>query len=485
MNVEKPKRACTRASIDYNILWNGLNWSEIELVVSKLQSRIAKAVERGRNNLAKKLQYLLTNSFYAKLLAVKRVTTNKGKRTPGIDGEFWTTSAKKYEAALSLTKKNYKPSPLKRTYINKANSKKKRPLGIPTMYDRAMQALYLLSLDPVSETTLDSRSFGFRKYRSTKDAGKYLFNILCQKTAPKWILEGDIKSCFDKISHAWLQENIFMDKVILKKFLKSGYVYHNQLFKTLSGTVQGGIISPTYANLTLNGLGNLLRKKYWRTPTGLIRKIANKRRVHIVIYADDFVVTADSKETLVEIRIMIEEFLLERGLELSEEKTVITHIDEGFDFLGWNFRKYNNKLIVMPSQNSVKKVKVKLKEIVRVHIGHKQHLLITRLNQIITGWCNYHKHVCAKKAFSDIDHYINQLLRKWAIRRHPNKSFKWRKDRYFVRIDHRDWIFKSETNRLKFAASFKIKRHQLIRLNMNPYFPEHREYYLNRRFANS
>ncbi|MDA3847285.1 MAG: group II intron reverse transcriptase/maturase [Vallitaleaceae bacterium] len=485
MNAEKPKRACARASTDYDILWDGLNWSEVELVVNKLQSRIAKAVERGRYNLVKKLQYLLTNSFYAKLLAVKRVTTNKGKRTPGIDSELWTSSAMKYKAALRLSNKGYKPLPLKRNYIKKSNRKTKRPLGIPTMYDRAMQALSLLSLDPVSETILDPKSFGFRKYRSTKDAGKYLFDILCQKTAPKWVLEGDIKACFDEISHAWLQDNIFMDKEVLKKFLKSGYVYKNQLFKTKSGTVQGGIISPTYANLTLNGLGDLIRKRYWRTATGLIRQTANKHRVHIVIYADDFVVTADNKETLVEIRAMIKEFLAERGLELSKEKTVITHIDEGFDFLGWNFRKYNNKLIVMPSLNSVKKVKATLKETVRVHIGHRQELLIIRLNQIITGWCNYHKHVCAKKAFNDIDHYINQLLRKWTIRRHPNKSFKWRKDRYFVRINNRDWIFKSETNQLKFAASSKIKRHVLIRMTTNPYFPEDREYYLNRRLANS
>jgi RNA-directed DNA polymerase len=486
MNVEKPKRDYTRASTDYNILWNGLNWSEIEITVSKLQSQIAKAVERGRYNLVKKLQYLLTNSFYAKLLAVKRVTTNKGKRTPGIDGVLWTTSAMKYEAALSLMNKGYKPQPLKRTYIKKSNSNKKRPLGIPTMYDRAMQALHLLSLDPVAETILDQRSFGFRKFRSTKDAGQYLFLILRQKTSAKWILEGDIKSCFDQISHRWLQENISMDKEILNKFLKSGYVYQKQLFKTVSGTVQGGIISPTYANLTLNGLGDLIRNKYWRTPTGLVRSYGNKHKVHIVIYADDFVVTADSKEILDEIKGMIERFLMERGLELSKEKTIITHIDKGFDFLGWNFRKYNNKmLITTPTKNSVKKVKAKLKETVKDHIGHKQDVLIIKLNQIITGWCNYHKHVCAKKVFSYIDHYINQILRKWAWKRHPNKSASWMKNRYFVRVKNRDWIFKSEINQLKFAASFKIKRHILIRLNTNPYFPEHREYYLKRRLANS
>ena len=255
MNVGKPNRASSRATTDYNILWNGLNWSQIEFKVNKLQSRIAKAVERGRYNLVKKLQYLLTDSFYAKLIAVKRVTTNKGKNTPGIDDTLWTTPATKYEAALSLTRKGYKTRPLKRVYINKSNSNKKRPLGIPTMYDRAMQALYLLGLDPVSETILDQKSFGFRKYRSTKDASQYLFQVLAQKTSAKWILEGDIKSCFDEISHQWLRDNVLMDKDILNKFLKSGYVYQKKLFSTISGTVQGGLCrarhNPPYVEINV------------------------------------------------------------------------------------------------------------------------------------------------------------------------------------------------------------------------------------------
>ena len=232
-------------------------------------------------------------------------------------------------------------------------------------------------------------------------------------------------------------------------------------------------------------MGNLIKSKYWRTSTGLIRQSANKHKVHIVIYADDFVVTADSREILEDIKLMIEQFLAERGLELSKEKTVITHIDKGFDFLGWNFRKYNNKLLIRPSKNSIKKLKANLKATVESHVGHKQDVLIIKLNQIIAGWCNYHKHVCAKKAFTYIDHYLNMLLRKWARRRHPKKTAKWMKKRYFIRVKHRDWIFKSETNQLKFAADFRIKRHILIRLHTNPYFPEHQEYYRNRRLANA
>ncbi|WP_243116961.1 reverse transcriptase domain-containing protein [Natranaerovirga hydrolytica] len=295
MNIEKPKRDNTRASTDYTILWNGLNWTAIEKVVNKLQSRIAKAILGGRINHAKKLQYLLTKSFYARLIAVKRATSNKGKKTPGVDGEIWSTPGCKYKGALKLSNKGYKAQPLKRTFINKSNGKK-RPLGIPTIYDRAMQALYLLSLDPVSETILDKTSFGSRRFRSCKDASEYLFKLLHQKTSAKWVLEGDIKGCFDNISHKWLQENVVMEKKILHQFLKSGYVYSNKLYPTVSGSPQGGVISPAYANLTLNGLGDMLRNRYWKSKKGSVHRRHNKNKVNITVYADDFIITANSKQ---------------------------------------------------------------------------------------------------------------------------------------------------------------------------------------------
>src|SRR3989337_847183 len=223
---------------------NNIDWKIVEKHVNRLQARIAKAVKDGIWHLVKRLQHLLTHSFYAKLLAIKKVNKNRGKRTAGIDCETWSSPESKMRAALCLTDKKYEAKPLKRVFIEKPGKKKKRPLGIPTMYDRAMQSLYALALEPIAEATGDRTSFGFRKYRSTHDACEQVFACLCREDSPKWVLEGDIKGCFDSISHQWLIDTIPMDKSVLKQFLKAGFIYESQLFPTEAGTPQGGIISP-------------------------------------------------------------------------------------------------------------------------------------------------------------------------------------------------------------------------------------------------
>lgn len=385
---------------------------------------------------------------------------------------------------MSLSNKGYKAVPLKRTYIKKSNGKK-RPLGIPTIYDRAMQALYVLSLDPVSETILDNTMFGFRKYRSTKDAAQYLFNCLAQKTSAKWILEGDIRGCFDNISHQWLVNNIPIDKRVLKQFLKAGFVFEKKLYPTDSGTPQGGIISPILANMTLNGIAKLLKEKYWTNSVGTIRRQYNKDKVYTLFYADDFIITATSKEALVDIKNDIKEFLRIRGLELSEEKTLITHIDTGYDFLGWNFRKYNNKLLITPSKKSLIKISGKIREIIKSNRTQKQEILINKLNLIIRGWSNYHRNICSKKTFQTLDKNIFEALWSWSKRRHPTKSKNWRKNRYWTKIKTRDWIFQTNETKLVFASDTKIKRHVLIKLEANPYFKEYESYYSKRSNRNS
>jgi len=329
-----------------DVNWQQIDWQKAHCIVRRLQVRIAEATRQGRWNKVKALQWILTHSFYAKALAVKRVTENQGKRTPGVDRVVWSTPKDKAKAILSLRRRGYRPLPLSRTYVPKANGKK-RPLGIPTMKDRAIQALYLLALEPVAETLADKNSYGFRKERSTWDAKEQGFNVLSQKTAATWVLDADISGCFDNISHQWLLDNIPMDKVILSKWLKSGYVLKGKLFPTEAGTPQGGIISPTLANMTLDGLERMLEEHIGKKQTS--RK-ARKHKVNLVRYADDFIITGNSKEFLQNVvRPWVEEFLAERGLSLSAEKTRVVHIDDGFDFLGWNFRKYNGKLLIKPS----------------------------------------------------------------------------------------------------------------------------------------
>ncbi|KAF5415514.1 MAG: hypothetical protein C5S48_05660 [Candidatus Methanogaster sp.] len=304
------------------------------------QTRITKAVKEHKWHLVKRLQYLLTNSYYAKLLAVKSVTTNKGKRTAGIDGAKWITPNSKMNAARKLSDKGYKAKLLIRVYIPKPGTDKKRPLSIPTMYDYGVQALHALSLSPIAEATADPCSFGFRKYRSAQDACQYAFICLSHKNSAQWVLEGDIKGCFDNINHEWLLDNIPMDKSILKQFLKAGFVYNRHLNPTKAGTPQGGIISPILANMTLDGMEKTIATKYHTSKSGKIDKgNYNYEKVNFVRYADDFFVTANSKETTEEIAELIKSFLKERGLELSEERTHITHIDDGFDFLGWTNRQ--------------------------------------------------------------------------------------------------------------------------------------------------
>lgn len=375
------------------------------------------------------------------------------------------------KAVLSLTDKNYKAKPLRRVYIEKKGKKQKRPLGIPTMYDRAMQTLYALALEPISETKGDSISFGFRRGRSAKDACEQIFCVLARKCSPTWILEGDIKGCFDNINHEWLQNNIPMDKSIMKQFLKSGYIYEEKLFPTETGSPQGGAISSIYANMTLDGLEKVIQNKYHRNSKGKIENhYRAKTKVNLIRYADDFIITANSKEVAEELKTTVSQFLQSRGLALSDEKTVITHIGKGFDFLGWTFKKYNGKLIIKPSKSSIKNMIKRCSTIIlKEGKASTQSDLIRRLNQVIRGWTNYHKHVVASKVFSYINNTLYHLLQQWAKHRHPNKNKWWRLNKYWHEKGWKRWLFKTDEYSLINLRRIKIVRHPKLQITKTPF----------------
>jgi RNA-directed DNA polymerase len=419
--------------------WLAIDWRATHRVVRRLQARIVKATQEKRWGKVKALQHLLSHSFSGKLLAVKQVTENSGKRTPGVDRVVWNTPAKKQAAVQALKQRSYQASPLRRLYIPKSNGKM-RPLGIPTMKDRAMQALYLLALDPVAESTADPNSYGFRKDRSTADAIAQCFIALGRWDSAQWILEGDIHACFDEISHSWMLTHIPMDKAILRKWLKAGFIDKNALYPTEAGTPQGGIISPVAANLALDGLERLLRERFPKLGQG------RSALVNMIRYADDFIITGKTKELLEdEVKPLVAEFFKARGLVLSQEKTKITHIEKGVDFLGQNVRKYNGKLLIKPARKNVRSFLAKVRRVIKANKQANTGVLIALLNPIIRGWAYYHRHVASKATFRKVDSVVFDCLWCWARRRHRNKPSRWIFRKYFERLDGRRCFFRERS----------------------------------------
>jgi len=458
--------------------WKAINWPKVRRAVRRLQLRIAKAIRAGRYAKAKALSWLLTHSRSAKLLAVKRVTENKGAKTPGVDNVRWRTDRQKYAAVQNLKRRGYRPLPLRRHYIPKKNGKR-RPLSIPTLRDRAMQALHALALKPIAETVADRNSYGFREGRSCADAIGQCFCALAKSYAPVWVLEGDIKSCFDRISHSWLLKNIPMDPRTLQQWLAAGYWEKGRLFPTKEGTPQGGIISPLLANLTLDGMEEAIRS----------RISIRHDQVNFIRYADDFIVTARTQETLEQVvKPAVVAFLAQRGLELSEQKTTLTHIEAGFNFLGQNVRKYRNKLVIKPAKEGRKVLVQKTRECIKGCLGQTAETLIAKLNPIIRGWANYHRHVCSAKAFWNADRAIHYQLLRWAKRTHPNKPYRWLKQKYFSHAGRfgffawkRTRTGESQVLRLHSPRHTVIERHIKVRGEANPYDPAYTEYFERRR----
>ena len=483
---KKPESPVNKKSVNAALRsvkdWNSIPWDYCCTIVKKLQLRIAKATQLRKFRKVKTLQWILTHSFSAKVIAVRKVMQNKGSKTPGVDGIIIKTPEEKLALLKNMKRRAYQPSPLRRIYIPKAGNKL-RPISIPTIADKCHQALHSLALVPVSEVTADLNSYGFRPQRCCADAIEQTFNVLAKRNAPQWILEGDIKGCFDHISHQWMSSNICTDKLVLSKWLKAGFIETGKLFPTTEGTPQGGIISPVMCNMTLDGIAHMLKENFKKY-----------RGINFIRYADDFIVTGHSKEILEkEIKPAITDFLKQRGLELSQEKTRVTHIEEGFDFLGQNVRKYPSqgkfKLLIKPSQKNIHSFLESIRKVIRKARSITQAGLIKELNPKISGWANFHRSVVSKEIFSKMDKEIWQLLFRWARRRHPKKNTAWILHKYYKCIggvNHRfsgfeilkDGTPKQRT--LLLMAHKPIRRHIKILQPAHPYDDQYDEYFEKR-----
>ena len=473
--------------------WNTLPWRAIEKEVFKLQKRIYQAAHRGEVKTVHKLQRLLTTSWYACLLAVRRVTQdNQGKKTAGIDGVKSLLPEQRLTLARRLQKTPFDShaSPVRRVWIPKPGKDEKRPLGIPVMEDRARQMLIKLALEPEWEAHFEPNSYGFRPGRSAHDAIEAIFNSIKQKA--KYVLDADIAKCFDHISHEGLLQKLAtfpaMRRVI-QSWLKAGVMEGLELTPVQEGTPQGGVVSPLLANVALHGLETTVVQQLTRHTGSRTthRKISPK----VVRYADDFVVLDEDPMVIQQAQEIIAEWLKGMGLELKPSKTKCSHTLEdyegnvGFHFLGFEIRQYpvgkthtgrntngkplGFKTIIKPSKEAIQRHTQKIKEILRKHKTAPQGAVIQHLNPVARGWANYYSSVCSKQVFAWIDHQLFLKLISWAKRRHRNKDVKWIANKYW-HPEEGQWNFATlQGPRLYRYNETPIKRHVKVEGSKSPY----------------
>ena len=476
--------------------WGKINWKVVERQVFKLQKRIYRASQRDDVKLVHKLQRLLTHSYYGKLWATRRVTQdNQGKKTAGIDGVKSLNPKQRLEMVNKLKLGN-KVRPARRVWIPKPGKDEKRPLGIPTMYERALQGLVKLALEPEWEALFEPNSYGFRPGRSAQDAIEAIFNAI--KYKPKFILDADIAKCFDKINHNGLLDKLKTYPTLrnqIKAWLKCGILDKGEFSKTDEGTPQGGVISPLLANIALHGMENRI-KEYARTLKG--NKRDNQRALSLIRYADDFAILHESLEVILNCQEIIQDWLSELGLKLKPSKTKISHtLNEyegniGFDFLGFTIRQFpvgkdhsgkcqgvplGFKTIIKPSQEKIKIHTEKCNQVIRKHKSSPQKALIKELNPIIRGWSNYNASVCSKETFYDLDRINYLQLKRWAQRRHPNKNKHWVANKYWHSEGNKNWVFSIPVKakdgerliKLRTHSETPIVRHTKIKGKRSPF----------------
>lgn len=470
--------------------WHSVNWKSVRKVVRNLRQRIFKATQARNWRKVRNLQRLILRSFSNALLSVRRAAQeNKGKNTPGVDKILAISPQERLKLANDIAKnQEWKPYPARRVYIPKADGKK-RPLGIPTIRDRCLQAIVKNALEPCWEAKFERTSYGFRPGRGCHDAIEKIYQGLRPNKRKKWIVDADIKGCFDNISHDYLMSIIGNSpgKVLIKRWLKAGYVEQNTFHPTEAGTPQGGIISPLLANIALHGMEDAIGVKY--NNRGEIR---GKRTV--IRYADDFVILCESKEDAEKAKETMNKWLELRGLKLSEDKTKIVHATEGFNFLGFNIRQYpvtntatGYKLLIKPSKEFLNKTRKRLKEVFLEHKGKSVVQLIKAINPVIRGIANYVKPFVASESFNTLDEYLYWRQVRYVKRTHPTKSKNWTQKKYWGRLDFErpedKWVFgdkRTGVTMLKFNR-FPIKRHTLVKGLSSPDDPTLAEYWEKRR----
>ncbi|MEH1815278.1 MAG: group II intron reverse transcriptase/maturase [Nostoc sp.] len=483
--------------------WHSINWRKLERSVYKLQKRIYQASARGDAKAYRRLQKTLMKSWSARVLAVRRVTQdNQGKKTAGVDGVKSLTPKQRVELTGNLNL-GTKVSPTRRVWIPKPGTEEKRPLGIPTMKDRALQALVKLALEPEWEARFEPNSYGFRAGRSCHDAVEAIFNAIRFK--PKFVLDADIAKCFDRINQEALLIKLNTFPTIrrqVRAWLKAGVMEGKQMFSTSEGTPQGGVISPLLANIALHGMeerikqfAETLDKKYLN---GKKQPKRDKRNsLSLIRYADDFVILHEELTVVQRCQEIISEWLKGMGLELKSSKTKLIHTlntygteHPGFDFLGFNVRQYpvgkytsgknthgillGFTTIITPSPKKQKEHYDQIASIIDAHKSAPQKALIAKLNPIIKGWANYYATVVSKEAYSEIDNLTFLKLRVWAKRRHHKKPPKWIAKKYWHKIGGRSWVFatKQEVNnpmRLLRHDETHIERHVKVKGESSPY----------------
>lgn len=489
--------------------WKNAEWRTIHSKVRNLRQRIFRATREKNWKLVRNLQKLMLRSYSNLLISVRRVTqTNKGKETPGMDKLVVKTPKDRgilIEILELMTKFSlyYTPNPVRRIYIKKSNGKN-RPLGIPTIIDRCFQAIVKNALEPAWEAQFEGISYGFRPGRGCHDAIGKIYNITRPHKSKKWVVDADIKGCFDNIDQKFLTKTIgnFPARELIRQWLKAGYMEEGVFHDTDTGTPQGGIISPLLANIALHGMEEALTvyRPSEKTSKLIISEEGVKYNnrgesmgnIQVVRYADDFVLFCTTKEAAEKARQTIAKWLEERGLTLSTEKTKVAHLSEGFNFLGFNIRHYkvNNtktgwKLLIKPSREKLQEIRDELKFRWLKHRGNNVKTLVGNLNPYIRGIANYLKPMVSSKAFRTLDQYNFQRQKRYIRRMHPKKSINWIKKRYWgkLNLDREDrWVFgdkASGRHLLKFRW-FNIERHTLIKGDSSPDDPTLKKYWENR-----